>query len=191
MPGASLTAITHRVISLPDESPWERLPEETNSAYEAFSVYLMMPGKRSAKLVAQQLGKNPKYIGTFCTTYRWVERADAWDAHFKTRFGMTIEEQQEAIIQGELADYTSELQAYRVAFERIKDDLLNNKANPPNLEAFNMLSQWRDRISRRGRLALGMPDKVSQTQHTGKNGGDIGVKIFLPAVVDDDGEMIS
>ena len=59
--------------------PWERRPEESTKAYEAFCTYRDMGRERSLSKVAEKLQKSDTLIGRWSRTYGWVERAAKWD----------------------------------------------------------------------------------------------------------------
>jgi hypothetical protein len=61
--------------------PWERRPNETSRAYEAFCVYLAQPtSKRNYRAVAQELNKSASLIGRWGSQHDWPDRVAAWDA---------------------------------------------------------------------------------------------------------------
>ncbi|HEU5032670.1 MAG TPA: hypothetical protein VFV01_47660 [Spirillospora sp.] len=60
--------------------PWERQPDETPQAFEAFARYRDMPGRRSMDRVAKELHKSHALMGRWSVRHRWVERAAAFDA---------------------------------------------------------------------------------------------------------------
>jgi hypothetical protein len=59
--------------------PWERLPAESNPAFDAFDAYRSMGSTRSCTKVGQQLGKSTTLMDRWCQRHRWVERAAEWD----------------------------------------------------------------------------------------------------------------
>jgi hypothetical protein len=74
-------------------APWERLNDEPSKAYHAFTVYRDLgPTQRSLAAVSRDLygertGRNrgaPGRVREWSSTYRWRERAEAWDAHLDT-----------------------------------------------------------------------------------------------------------
>lgn len=58
---------------------WERQPEETPKAYEAFCEYRDMGEKRTIAKVAEKLGKSDKLLERWSAKYEWVKRVAAWD----------------------------------------------------------------------------------------------------------------
>lgn len=59
--------------------PWERQPEETTKAFEAFCIYRDMGQERSAAKVAEKLSKSEQLMKRWSYTHGWVERAAKWD----------------------------------------------------------------------------------------------------------------
>lgn len=60
--------------------PWERQPEETTKAFEAFRVYRDLGAERSIAKAGKQLGKNRVTLEGWSSKFNWVERVAAWDA---------------------------------------------------------------------------------------------------------------
>jgi len=61
--------------------PWERQPREAAKAYAAFCAYRDMPAaQRSRWELARQLAKSRQLVSRWSARWRWVERAEAWDA---------------------------------------------------------------------------------------------------------------
>jgi len=65
--------------------PWEKQPEETSKAFEAFRLYRDYGAGRSLRKVAEKHfeGSAGKlgWIETWSSKYGWVARCEAWDAH--------------------------------------------------------------------------------------------------------------
>lgn len=59
--------------------PWERQPDETPKAYEAFTIYRDLGKERTLPKVAESLSKSVSLINRWSQAYRWVERVSAWD----------------------------------------------------------------------------------------------------------------
>jgi hypothetical protein len=64
-------------VNTPD--PWERQPDETPKAFEAFCVYRDLGADRSIAKAGKQLGKNRVTLEQWSTKYGWVKRCTAWD----------------------------------------------------------------------------------------------------------------
>lgn len=62
-----------------ERKPWERLPDETTPAFEAFKEYRDMGEKRSIAKVAEKLGKSDKLLERWSAKHDWGNRVKAWD----------------------------------------------------------------------------------------------------------------
>lgn len=62
-----------------ERKPWERLPNETPEAFEAFKEYRDMGAERSVAKVGEKLGKNTSLMERWSAKNDWVKRAQAWD----------------------------------------------------------------------------------------------------------------
>lgn len=63
---------------------WEKQDYDTSKAYQRFCIYRDMGIQRSLQKVRKELGKPPKYIRALeyaSVRYKWVERAEAYDAY--------------------------------------------------------------------------------------------------------------
>lgn len=58
---------------------WDRQPEETPKAYEAFTIYRDMGRERTLPKVAEQCGKSIGLMNKWSQKYGWVNRVRAWD----------------------------------------------------------------------------------------------------------------
>ncbi len=65
--------------------PWERLPKESDPAWEAFVRYRDMPEEtglhRSITRLEQNLNKSRACLGNWSSKYNWVERCKAYDQY--------------------------------------------------------------------------------------------------------------
>lgn len=63
------------------ETPsYNRLPDETAKAYEAFSVYRDMGMERTKEAVSEKLSKSGTLIRRWASKYNWDDRVLDWDA---------------------------------------------------------------------------------------------------------------
>ena len=67
------------MVKHPIVEPWERQPDESARAFEAFAVYRDMGPERGIRAVAQKCGKNASLIARWSSDWGWVERVRAWD----------------------------------------------------------------------------------------------------------------
>ena len=63
---------------------WEQLPEESDLAYQRFSVYLQLGPDRSIRKVGEKLGKGrgyEKHLERWSSRYNWVQRSGDYDRY--------------------------------------------------------------------------------------------------------------
>ncbi len=65
--------------SVPDPSPFDRLPHESSEAHEAFIVYAELGASRDHAAVATQLAKSPSLIRRWSSKWSWADRARQHD----------------------------------------------------------------------------------------------------------------
>lgn len=79
--GLTVSLVPFAFSQSSEVEPWERQPDETAKAYDAFNHYLdQPPATRTCRAVAVALGKSRKLITNWSAKHGWVERAAAWDA---------------------------------------------------------------------------------------------------------------
>ena len=59
--------------------PWERQPDESAKAFEAFVIYRDMGLQRGVRKVGDQLHKSLTLMSRWSSQHNWPERAAAWD----------------------------------------------------------------------------------------------------------------
>lgn len=64
----------------PDIRPWDRQPNETAVAYEAFCLYRDMGPKRTLRAVSEVLSKSETVMKRWSSVNKWPERGRAWDS---------------------------------------------------------------------------------------------------------------
>ena len=62
-----------------EAKPWEKQPNESSPAFEAFAMYRDMGVERSHAKVAQALGKSTNLINTWGSKNKWASRINAWE----------------------------------------------------------------------------------------------------------------
>jgi len=98
---------------------WERLPNESSKAYQAFCEYRDMGADRSIRKLAQARGKptSTKWLCHWSAKHNWVERARAYDDYLEQE---KRKEQEKAILEM-VERHTKEAMALQQkALERLK-----------------------------------------------------------------------
>lgn len=62
-----------------EPKPWERQPNETIKAFEAFCTYRDLGKNRSQEKTAQELSKSRQLISKWSSANDWVNRINAWE----------------------------------------------------------------------------------------------------------------
>lgn len=83
--------------------PWDRLPDESPPAREAFLKYRDQGAQRSTAKVAHELGKTKALMDRWCSAHAWVERAKAWDAHLEELLEARVEKELDAMAKRHIA----------------------------------------------------------------------------------------
>ncbi len=84
----------------PKRVPWDRLPDESDVAWEAFTVYLTMGPNRSIAKTGQVLGKNLVTLGDWSKKHSWVMRVSAYETEQgRLRIEQANQRRQETLTQ--------------------------------------------------------------------------------------------
>lgn len=70
--------------ALQTKQAWDQLPQETDTAYHRFSIYLEMGPERTLEKTRVELGKSSGYyrqLETWSSKYDWVRRASKYDSY--------------------------------------------------------------------------------------------------------------
>lgn len=172
-------------------TPWDRLPDETDNSYRAFTDYKNLGVKRSlSTLFADYQAatsndiKPPtlskKTLHGWCYKFDWVNRVTAWDNHLIKLENDKLKMSAEKLFDHELADY--ELQrnewlsvyANTPMFKQTVTAIEDDPENPGqkikvitvrmNTADWLRLSKWRDSISMQGRRALNLPERITKQE---------------------------
>lgn len=125
---------------------WERLPNESSKAYQAFCIYRDLGVERSLEKVAQNRGKpgSKSWLNTWSTKYHWVERAQAYDDYLEQE---KRKEQEKAILEM-VERHTKEAMALQQkALERLKS-LDPNELSTKDVLSYLMEAMKLERLSR-------------------------------------------
>ena len=75
-----------------ERNPWDRRPEETPPAWQAFQMYRDLGLDRSQAEVGKQVGKNLNLMSRWSARHEWVTRAASWDNHLDEQRQQAAEE---------------------------------------------------------------------------------------------------
>jgi hypothetical protein len=131
----------------PIPEPWERQPEETDEAWEAFQIYRDMKDKRVLERVAERLGKTGQLISRWKIKHRWHERCLALDIKIDREFN-------ESLIREKVKARTEVYELGRTLRLKAAEKLNDMIANGEMIDKKDILP-WAELGSRLERLALG------------------------------------
>lgn len=150
-------------------APWDRQPDESGPAWQAFAIFRdLPPGRRSQAEVARELHKSKTLIGRWCARYAWHLRATAHDRDLDQQWMA-----QTAHLRREAAERDNRLAA--VMLSKVVQRL--QSIDPEKLSARDCAT-WVDVATKVSRLALG--DPTERVEHSGPGGGSIPVESLTP-----------
>ena len=189
---------------------WERQPDETKGSYAAFCDYRDMGVGRSLRALHERYTEqsanksltekppttNFSTIANWSTKFDWQDRVNAWDVYQQGERDKYYQNARQQLIEDELADYRIQLVKWREAYQitqYAERDSPPQYTNDPktgeriavirvatNSAKMHQLTRWRNDISIQGRRALGLPEKVERSEHTGKDGDALTFKLVYP-----------
>jgi hypothetical protein len=154
-------------IPLPRTHPpkaWQRRPEETGPAFEAFVLFRDMASPRSIKQVAEILGKGRSTLDEWAQKYRWNDRCRLWDNEVDKRTSNAQIAEIKAMKRRQ-AQMAFELQsAAHMALTALTAKLKTAKSTGKMLVSPEQLSRMMDIGARLERLNHDEPSSISRIQ---------------------------
>jgi len=126
------------------DKPWECQKGESAQAFEAFMVYLKLGDDRSVRAVGQECAKSRSLISRWCTTYRWVERATAYDADVQKKAHAAAVKEQKKMAERHI-DIAMQLQ--KKALEALKE-LSVEDMTPKDIKEYIKMATDLERLNR-------------------------------------------
>jgi hypothetical protein len=148
--------------------PWEQQPRESARAFGAFCAYRDLGPRRSLRAAAEKFYQRSseavsRQFRTWSSTFRWVERASAWDRHLDAQ----ARQAQETARREMMERHVKEARALQTkALERLRT------LRPEELGPAELLRYFVE-AARLERLALGEPEAVQRQELTGKGGSPL------------------
>lgn len=176
--------------------PWDKRPDESEKAYHVFTAYLALGPDRSHEKVRQKLGKSSGYtrqIEKWSSPFEWSKRAAAYDAAQRAETEQIQSDLRRKLLEEELNDGQLLLTKWRglmneamLLTERIEtEDKTQVVFVEANIPGYIGLAKLRREIGDQLRRAIGLPERITQSQHTGENGGPVEVNGTQTHRVDD------
>jgi hypothetical protein len=153
---------------LPSAAPWEQQAGESARAFGAFAAYRDLGSRRSLRAAAERFygqasAARERQLDKWSRTFRWVERANAWDQHLDAEARRVQEEARREMVERHVKEARA-LQAKAV--ERLRS------LRPEELGPADLLRYFVE-AAKLERLALGEPDSVQRQEWTGRGGAPL------------------
>lgn len=145
--------------------PWDQQPNETKVAYAAFVCYRDMGAARSNAKVGRKLGKTKSLMDRWSSEWKWVIRAEEWDAELDREYRAELIEQRRAMA---LRHTKNAVALQTVAMEALKKKFGPNfsKLTKNSLKDGDLLRFFIE-AAKMERTALGEPGEIVEQQVTG------------------------
>jgi len=177
-------------------NPWDRRPDETDKAYHAFATYLDLGPDRSLEKTRLKLAKeSPGYVRTlkkWSAEREWVTRAGAYDIAQRAQIEETKADLRRKLLEDELTDGRLLLTKWRALIneaalqtERLEKGETSKIYVEVNIPGYVGMAKLRREIGDQLRRAVGLPERITQSQHTGENGGPVDINSTQTHRVDD------
>ena len=142
--------------------PFDQQQRESNIAFAAFNIYLSLGTERSARRVAEKMGRSTHSVNLWASRQRWAERLAAYNAHL----ALVEREATEATLRGKAAVWATREQNLRetewamheraiAAAKRGLDAYMDREKVYANLTD---IARMLEIASKLGRLATGLGD---------------------------------
>jgi hypothetical protein len=151
-----------------------RLPGESRQAYASFVAYRDLGEARSLVKVGQKLGKSTSLLERWSARWRWVERAEAFDAFLDRQRCERAAQAVREMAERHAAEACLAQQRLVERLNRVTDADLDKMT-------WHQVGSLLKIATQIERDARGTPDVVTQSQ-TGPNGGPTGGPIPVEVV---------
>lgn len=136
---------------------WERQPNESRQAYEAFITYLKMGPKRSITKVEQELNKSRGLIGRWSSAWKWQDRSKDYDAEL---LRAEVEAEKEEIAKMRKRQTQTAMLMQKKAVEAL-NNLPTESLTPKDIKEFIKIATDLERLNRN------VEDRLSDKEVTG------------------------
>lgn len=156
-----------------DAAAWERLPTETEKAWEAFQIYRDLGSKRGIAAVQEVMRRTPGYrrqLQTWASQYNWEARGREYDNHLDRVTRLQRE-------QGRRDEYTIKIERYRRETEEVGRGMISVGAKAVSI--LQAVLQERLNAERREQLSV---NEISTLMRASALAIDVGSKLVGEAL---------
>lgn len=157
--------------------PWDRQVGEGAGAFAAFTTYRDAGGKRSLAKAGRAVGKSTTQMERWSTRWQWVRRVEEWDREQDRIYQADLREQRRAMAKRHASQAVA-LQTAAVAAMKAVFGERFELINAETMKAGDLLKYFIE-SAKLERTALGEPETITETQHTGGS-PDNDRKPFVP-----------
>lgn len=155
--------------------PWERQPDESDVAFEAFTVYRDLGPQRSQAAVANQINRELSQMKAWSLKHRWVTRSLAWDDHLDAVARNAMERARVDMGRKHADAAMKMLEVGLEGLETVREKMQQPDVDPKDVREFI------EAAIKLERLARGEAESVSEQRRVGKT---------VKAMTDDELESI-
>ena len=153
-----------------DGNSWDRQPNESAKAYEAFCVYRDLGEIRGLSKVGQKLHKSKTLIGRWSARRNWAARVRDYDVYLEQQLRRENEEERKAMARRHATIATGMLN--RVT-KRLNELLLREQQGTPIPElTMDQIARWVETAVKTERLSRGEP-----SEHQAISGPSVNVQV--------------
>lgn len=166
------------VITTEEGFAWERLPNESEQAWEAFLMYLTTPPPRNKLEIAKELGKHANQLYEWSKKHNWNERVRLYDSYkiaekTASEIQLTSEvraDLEKEAVKDEVEDYRRLRELFSALLDRTEEQLVspevdeNGDKKEITIRDISSLIQMRKNLDDLIRRAGGMPLTYKETE---------------------------
>ncbi len=137
--------------------PWEKQKGESKQAFEAFTIYRDLGGKRSLQKVANELSKSHTLMKKWSSRWNWVERAAAWEEELDRQNRLAQIEGRKEMAKRHINEA---MLFQQKVLERMRE-LKSSELTP------NDMARWFETAVKIERLSRGETTEITKQEHSG------------------------
>lgn len=162
---------------------WERQPDESPDAWEAFLVYRNLGYSRGLRAVAEQLGYSLSKVQAISRRWVWVRRIEEWDLFLDREYRAEMLAHRRAMARKHVK-MAEKIQS--VAFSALTKKYGSN-LELLTAESFDndQMLRWLCESTKMERTAVGSPSEIIEEQVTGGVTESDRIPVALPATTDE------
>lgn len=143
--------------------PWARQPDESDVAFEAFTIYRDLGPQRSQSAVARQINRELSQLKGWSLRHSWVARSLAWDDHLDAIARAAMERARVDMGRKHAEAAMKMLEIGLEGLETVREKMQQPDVDPKDVREFI------EAAIKLERLARGEAESVSEQRRIAKN----------------------